>query len=179
MSRIGKLPVVIPANVKVNVRPTEVTVEGQKGKLNLSYNPVITIESKENELILNRKNELKQTKSLHGLYRVMLNNMVLGVSKGFEKKLEINGTGYKAAVQGSKLILNLGYSHQVDFPIPEGIKIVVEENTKLTISGTDKQLVGHVASVIRGKRPPEPYKGKGVKYSDEVIRRKAGKSAKK
>lgn len=179
MSRIGKMPVEIPANVKVNVTDSNIVVEGQKGKLSLDYRPAITIENNGKEVVLTRKNELKETKALHGLYRVLLNNMVTGVSKGFERKLEINGTGFKAAVSGQKLTLNIGFSHVVEFTAPEGIKITVDDNTKLTVSGIDKQLVGHVASVIRGYRPPEPYKGKGIKYSDEVIRRKAGKAAKK
>lgn len=179
MSRIGKLPIVVPAGVKVGYSNKEVSVEGPKGKLKLSVRPEIDIETNGNEISVVRKSDEKLDKSLHGLYRVLVNNMVVGVSKGFEKKLEINGTGFKANVAGKKLVLNLGYSHPVELEIPEGIKITVEENTKLTISGVDKHLVGHIASVIRDKRPPEPYKGKGIKYIDEVIRRKAGKASKK
>ena len=179
MSRIGKMPVEIPANVKVNIVSSNIIVEGQKGKLSLNVKPVINVVNNGKNIVLTRKNDLKESKSLHGLYRVLLNNMVVGVSKGFERKLEINGTGFKAAISGQKLTLNIGYSHVVDFSVPEGAKVTVDDNTKLTISGIDKQLVGHVASVIRGFRPPEPYKGKGIKYSDEVIRRKAGKAAKK
>ncbi|HBD92819.1 MAG: 50S ribosomal protein L6 [Spirochaetes bacterium GWF1_31_7] len=179
MSRIGKMPVEIPANVKVNIVSSNIIVEGQKGKLSLNVKPVINVVNDGKNIVLTRKNDLKESKSLHGLYRVLLNNMVVGVSKGFERKLEINGTGFKAAISGQKLTLNIGYSHVVDFSVPEGAKVTVDDNTKLTISGIDKQLVGHVASVIRGFRPPEPYKGKGIKYSDEVIRRKAGKAAKK
>ena len=179
MSRIGKMPVEIPANVKVNIVSSNIIVEGQKGKLSLNVKPVINVVNDGKNIVLTRKNDLKESKSLHGLYRVLLNNMVVGVSKGFERKLEINGTGFKAAISGKKLTLNIGYSHVVDFSVPEGAKVTVDDNTKLTISGIDKQLVGHVASVIRGFRPPEPYKGKGIKYSDEVIRRKAGKAAKK
>lgn len=179
MSRIGKMPVVIPANVKINISNNTVVVEGQKGKLSIICKPVIMIENKSDEIVLTRKNELKETKALHGLYRVLLNNMVLGVSKGYEKKLEINGTGFKAAVSGQKLTLNVGFSHQIEYKIPDGIKVVVDDGVKLTVSGIDKQLVGHVASVIRGFKPPEPYKAKGIKYDNEVIRRKAGKAAKK
>ncbi len=179
MSRIGKMPVEIPANVKVNIVSSNITVEGQKGKLSLNVKPVINVVNDGKNIVLTRKNDLKESKSLHGLYRVLLDNMVIGVSKGFERKLEINGTGFKAAISGQKLTLNIGYSHIVDFAVPDGAKVTVDDNTKLTISGIDKQLVGHVASVIRGFRPPEPYKGKGIKYNDEVIRRKAGKAAKK
>jgi len=147
--------------------------------LRLSLKSEITIENKDSVLTIKRKTDSKQDRSMHGLYRVMIDNMVTGVTKGFEKKLEINGTGFKAAVQGKKAVFNIGFSHPIEYDIPEGIKIVVEENTKLTVSGIDKQLVGHVASVIRLMRPPEPYKGKGIKYVGEVIRRKAGKATKK
>lgn len=179
MSRIGKMPVVIPANVKVNISTDTVAVEGQKGKLSITYKPAITIENENNEVVLTRKNELKETKALHGLYRVLINNMIIGVTKGYEEKLEINGTGYKAAVSGQKLTLTLGFSHPIEYKVPDGIKVTVDDGVKVTISGIDKQLVGHVASVVRGFRPPEPYKAKGIKYSTEVIRRKAGKAAKK
>ncbi|HOV13279.1 MAG TPA: 50S ribosomal protein L6 [Spirochaetota bacterium] len=179
MSRIGKLPIVVPTGVKVGYSNSEVSVEGPKGKLKLIVRPEVDIETKINEVIVVRKENEKIHKSLHGLYRVLINNMVTGVTKGFEKKLEINGTGFKATVTGKKLVLNLGYSHPVELEIPDGIKITVEENTKVTVAGIDKHLVGHIASIIRDKRPPEPYKGKGIKYSNEVVRRKAGKASKK
>lgn len=179
MSRIGKMPVMVPANVKVNITNGVVLVESQKGKLSLNCKPVIEIENKGNEIVLSRKNELKETKALHGLYRVLIDNMIVGVTKGYEKKLEINGTGFKAAVAGQKLTLNIGFSHPVVYDIPEGVKVTVEEAVKLTVAGIDKHLVGHVASIIRSFRPTEPYKAKGIKYTDEVIRRKAGKAAKK
>jgi large subunit ribosomal protein L6 len=179
MSRIGKMPVQVPAGVKVICSNNEVLVEGPKGKLQLNIRPEIEIEYKDNIVTLKRKVDLNFEKSLHGLYRSLIFNMIEGVTKGYEKKLEINGTGFKATMQGKKIIFNLGYSHAIEYDIPDGIKVVVEENTKLSISGIDKQLVGHVASVIRGMKPPEPYKQKGVKYSDEVVRKKAGKAAKK
>jgi large subunit ribosomal protein L6 len=179
MSRIGKLPVMIPAGVKVTIANNEILVEGPKGKMKVGLKPDIMIENKDNVIHVTRKGDLNFQKSLHGLYRVLIDNMITGVTKGYERKLEINGTGFKAVVQGKKIVLNLGYSHPIEYEIPEGIKIVVEENTKLTVSGIDKHLVGHVASIIRDMRPPEPYKGKGIKYNDETIRRKAGKAAKK
>lgn len=179
MSRIGKLPILLPSGVKLGYSNKEVSVEGPKGKMKLSLRPEVDVETKGNEVFVVRKSDEKIDKSMHGLFRVLINNMVTGVTKGFEKKLEINGTGFKANVAGKKLVLNLGFSHPVELEIPEGIKITVEENTKLTVSGIDKHLVGHIASIIRDKRPPEPYKGKGVKYADEVIRRKAGKASKK
>lgn len=178
MSRIGKLPIKIPAGVKIDLSKTEVKVEGPKGKLSMSYIPAVSFKEEDGNIILERKNDEKKNKSLHGLYRVLLSNMVTGVTKGFEKKLEINGTGYRANVQGKKLVLSIGYSHPVEFDIPEGININIDDNTKVTVSGIDKQLVGHVATVIRSKRPVEPYKGKGIKFVDERVIRKAGKAAK-
>ncbi len=179
MSRIGKMPVSVPANVKVNINNSNIVVEGQKGKLTLDFKPAIEVVNNGTEIVLTRKNELKETKALHGLYRVLIDNMITGVSKGYEKKLEISGTGFKAAVTGQKLNLSIGFSHPVNYDIPEGIKITVEDAVKLTIAGIDKHLVGHVASVIRSYRPCEPYKAKGIRYSDEVVRRKAGKASKK
>ena len=179
MSRIGKLPIKIPSDVKIAYANNEVTVEGPKGKLQLSLRPEIVVETENNIVNLKRNSDMNLDKSLHGLYRVLINNMVEGVSKGYEKKLEINGTGFKATMQGKKIVFNLGYSHAIEYDIPEGIKIVIEDNTKLSITGIDKQLVGHVASVIRKMKLPEPYKQKGVKYSDEIVRKKAGKAAKK
>ena len=179
MSRIGKKPVALPSGLKVDIKGNSVVVEGPKGKMSIDMDSRISIENKDNEFILSRENEQKETKALHGLYRVLINNMITGVMQGYEKRLEINGTGFKAAVAGQKLTLNLGYSHPVVYDIPEGIKIVVEDSVKLVITGVDKHLVGHVAAVIRDFRPCEPYKAKGIRYSDEVVRRKAGKAAKK
>jgi large subunit ribosomal protein L6 len=179
MSRIGKKPVALPAGLKVDIKGNSLAVEGPKGKMSMEFDSRISIENKDNEFILSRENEQKETKALHGLYRVLINNMITGVMQGYEKRLEINGTGFKAAVAGQKLTLNLGYSHPVVYDIPEGIKIAVEDSVKLVITGVDKHLVGHVAAVIRDFRPCEPYKAKGIRYSDEVVRRKAGKAAKK
>ena len=179
MSRIGKLPITVPGNVKINFSDSKVLVEGPKGKLSLNVNPEIVVTQKDNILTVSPKNPEtleKTVKSLYGLYRVLINNMIVGVTAGYQKKLEIIGTGYKAALDGKKLILNLGYSHPINFPIPEGITVVVENNTNVSISGIDKQLVGEVASVIRKMKLPEPYKGKGVKYDFEKIKRKAGKA---
>ncbi len=179
MSRIGKKPVALPTGLKVDIKGNSLAVEGPKGKMSIEMDSRISIENNNNEFVLSRKNELKETKALHGLYRVLINNMITGVMQGYEKRLEINGTGFKAAVSGQKLTLNIGYSHPVVYEIPEGIKIAVEDSVKLVISGVDKHLVGHVAAVIRDFRPCEPYKAKGIRYSDEVVRRKAGKAAKK
>lgn len=179
MSRIGKKPVVLPAGLKVDLKEKTLVVEGPKGKMSIEVDSRISIENKDNEFFLLRENEQKETKALHGLYRVLISNMITGVMQGYEKKLEINGTGFKAAVAGQKLTLNIGFSHPVIYDIPEGIKITVEDSVKLVISGVDKHLVGHVAAVIRDFRPCEPYKAKGIRYSDEVVRRKAGKAAKK
>ncbi|OHD14122.1 MAG: 50S ribosomal protein L6 [Spirochaetes bacterium GWD1_27_9] len=179
MSRIGNLAVVVPTGVKVNNNNNELFIEGPKGKLNLPLKSEVKISLENSILKVSRVGDNNVEKSLHGLYRVLINNMIIGVTKGYEKKLEISGTGFKANVQGKKIVLNLGYSHPVEYEIPEGIKITVEENTKLTIAGIDKHLVGQVAAVIRRMRPPEPYKGKGIKYAGEVIRRKAGKATKK
>lgn len=179
MSRIGKKPVVLPAGLKVDLKEKTLVVEGPKGKMSIEVDSRISIENKDNEFFLSRENEQKETKALHGLYRVLISNMITGVMQGYEKKLEINGTGFKAAVAGQKLTLNIGFSHPVIYDIPEGIKITVEDSVKLVISGVDKHLVGHVAAVIRDFRPCEPYKAKGIRYSDEVVRRKAGKAAKK
>ena len=179
MSRIGKKPVALPAGLKVDIKGNSLAVEGPKGKMSMEFDSRISIENKDNEFVLSRANEQKETKALHGLYRVLVSNMVIGVMQGYEKRLEINGTGFKAAVAGQKLTLNIGFSHPVVYDIPEGVKVAVEDSVKLVISGVDKHLVGHVAAVIRDFRPCEPYKAKGIRYSDEVVRRKAGKAAKK
>jgi len=180
MSRIGKLPVVIPAGVKIDLKEGNLlTVEGPKGKLTRKLSPDMNIAQEDGQLKINRPNDLKRFKALHGLTRTLVNNMVVGVTQGFEKKLEINGTGYRAAKAGNKLTLTLGYSHPIEMIDPEGVTATVEGNTKITVSGIDKEKVGQYAANIRSKREPEPYKGKGVKYETERIRRKAGKAGKK
>jgi large subunit ribosomal protein L6 len=176
MSRIGKIPVKVPANVKVNFANNVVNVEGPKGKLSQAYSSDITFESRDGEIFVGRINDAKQTKANHGLYRNLLNNMVIGVSTGWTRLLEINGIGYRAEVKGKLLAMNLGYSNEVYVGIPDDLSAVVEQNVKITISGIDKQRVGQFASEIRGLRCPEPYKGKGIKYAEEHIRRKVGKS---
>lgn len=177
MSRIGKKPVEIPDKVKVSIdNDGAVSVEGPKGKLHWKLPRDIRGSVENNRVSLMRDAETRSVKALHGLSRSLVHNMVLGVSEGFAKQLEIEGVGFRAAVQGSNLNLSLGFSHPVAFPIPESIKITVTDNTKLRIEGSDKQLVGQVAADIRGFYPPEPYKGKGVRYAGEQIRRKVGKT---
>ncbi|HEY2711940.1 MAG TPA: 50S ribosomal protein L6 [Chthoniobacterales bacterium] len=177
MSRIGNKPVEIPDRVKINVDQSgKVAVEGPKGKLNWTLPRGIKAKVADKELSLAREAETRAVKALHGLSRALINNMVLGVSKGFTKNLEIEGVGFKAAVQGKNLNLSLGFSHPVLFPIPSDIKITVTENTKIAIEGIDKKTVGQVAADIRRFYPPEPYKGKGVRYAGEQIRRKEGKT---
>lgn len=176
MSRIGKLPVQIPAKVKVEVKNQKVFVEGPKGKLDFAL-PKRTIAKVDGDkVVVDRQGDTAEAKALHGLARSIVNNMVKGVSEGFVKKLEIHGVGFKAAVQGKAVNLSLGYSHPVLYPIPDQVKVTVEENTKLTIEGPNKETVGRVAAEIRSYYPPEPYKGKGVRYSDEKIIRKEGKT---
>jgi large subunit ribosomal protein L6 len=175
MSRIGKIPVKVPQGVKVAFADELITVEGPKGKLTQKYHPVITFDVKGGEIAVSRANDEKQTKAFHGLYRNLLNNMVTGVSAGFSKTLIITGVGYRAEVQGKLLFLSLGYSSDIYFGIPDGITITAE-TTKVTVSGIDKQRVGEISAQIRKLRPPEPYKGKGIRYEDEKIRRKVGKS---
>ncbi len=175
MSRIGKLPVVLPQGVKVTVENNMVTVEGAKGKLSQELKGNVAVEVKDNEVIITRGDDEKLSKSYHGLYRQLINNMVIGVSKGYEKALVINGVGYRADVSGRVLNLNLGYSTPIEYMIPEGINIVAD-GPKLTISGISKEKVGQTAAEIRSLRGPEPYKGKGIKYETETIRRKVGKS---
>ncbi len=176
MSRIGKQPITIPAKVKVEVKGQKVLVEGPKGKLNWEMPRQTSLKIEGMTINVTRQSEDKQSKALHGLSRALINNMVKGVSDGFLKKLEINGVGFKAAVTGKTINMSLGYSHPIIYDIPEQIKVTVEENTKISIEGPDKQLVGKVASELRSYYPPEPYKGKGVKYSDEKIIRKEGKT---
>ncbi len=179
MSRIGKMPITIPSGVRVSHSGGEVVVEGPKGKLQQRVSPEITVKIEENEVVLTRKDDSKPAKSMHGLYRTLVANMVQGVSNGFTKELELRGVGYRATLKGKDLDLALGFSHPVLFKAPEGILFTLNGNTKVAISGIDKALVGQVAADIRSIRPPEPYLGKGVRYAGEHVRRKAGKSAKK
>jgi large subunit ribosomal protein L6 len=179
MSRIGRLPVLIPAGVEVKIADGNVVnVKGPKGTLERELPTELTIKVEDGHVVVTRPNDLKRTKSLHGLTRSLIHNMVVGVSEGFTKTLEVNGVGYRAAKQGSKLTLNLGYSHPIEMEDPEGITSTVEGN-KIIVTGISKEKVGQYAANIRDKRKPEPYKGKGIKYSDEVIRRKVGKTGKK
>jgi large subunit ribosomal protein L6 len=176
MSRIGKIPVKLPAGVKVNFQSELITVEGPRGKLTQKYHPVISFDQKEGEIVVSRANEEKQSKAYHGLYRNLLNNMVTGVSSGFTKVLVITGVGYRAEVQGKILVMSLGYSSDIYVGIPEGLAVTADPGGKLTITGIDKQKVGEFAAQVRKLRKPEPYKGKGIRYDDEQIRRKVGKS---
>lgn len=180
MSRVGKAPVYFEKDVQVTVSPeNDVVVKGGKTSLNVTVNPVINVSVEDGKVVLTRVNDEKQTRAYHGLYRALIQNAVTGVSKGWTKELDLNGVGYRAVVQGKNLELTLGYSHPINYPIPDGIEVKVEKQTRVSVSGASRELVGQVAAKIRGFRPPEPYLGKGVKYSDEVIRRKAGKSAAK
>jgi large subunit ribosomal protein L6 len=176
MSRIGKQPISIPPKVKVEVKGQKVHVEGPKGKLDLELPARTTLKVDNGQVIVSRDGDDSQAKALHGLSRALVNNMVKGVSDGFIKKLEIQGVGFKAAVQGKSVTMNLGYSHPINYPIPDQVKVTVEENTKITIEGPDRQKVGQVASELRAFYPPEPYKGKGVRYADERVERKEGKT---
>ena len=178
MSRIGKLPIAIPAGVDVTVNGSTVTVKGALGTLTRTVHSNINVAVENNEVIVTRPNDDKLNRSLHGLTRTLIANMVTGVSTGYKKELEINGIGYRAAMQGNDLVMNIGFSHQVIMAQPEGIKVEVPAPNKIVISGPDKQKVGQFAAEVREKRPPEPYKGKGIKYIDEHIRRKEGKAGK-
>jgi large subunit ribosomal protein L6 len=178
MSRIGKLPVPIPAGVKVSLSGNEMTVTGPKGTLKQTLHERMVIAVEADQIVVNRpSNEIKDL-ALHGLTRSLINNMVVGVSQGFKKGLEINGVGYRAEISGKVLTMSLGYSHPVVYELPEGISVEVEKQTKLSVIGIDKQLVGSTSAKIRSFRAPEPYKGKGIKYADERILRKAGKAGK-
>lgn len=177
MSRIGRVPVDIPSGVKANIKDRVVHVEGSLGKLTQPIHPDINIEIKDSQILVKRKGDTPFEKSLHGLHQRLISNMVIGVSKGFQKNLEIIGVGYRAKVEGKVLVLQLGFSNPVRYTSPEGIKISVAENTKINVSGMDKQSVGEVAATIRKYYPPEPYKGKGIRYVGEYVRRKAGKAA--
>ena len=180
MSRIGRMPIAIPAGVTVTIAEKNVvSVKGPKGELVRELPVEMEIKEEEGKIIVTRPNDLKRMKSLHGLTRTLISNMVTGVTAGYEKKLEINGVGYRAAKAGNKLTLNLGYSHPVEMIDPEGIETVMEGQNIIFVRGIDKEKVGQFAAEIRSKREPEPYKGKGIKYADEVIRRKVGKTGKK
>ena len=180
MSRIGKLPIGIPEGVSVSIEDgNAITVKGPKGVLKRNLSNDMNIAEKNGQIVIERPNDLKRFRALHGLTRTLINNMVIGVTTGFSKTLEINGVGYRAAKSGSKLTLTLGYSHPIEMIDPEGVSTSVEGTNKITVSGADKEKVGQHAANIRDKRGPEPYKGKGIKYSDEHIRRKVGKSGKK
>jgi large subunit ribosomal protein L6 len=177
MSRIGKIPVDIPDKVQVKISERRVHVEGLKGKLSLDVPPLASAKLVDNQVVVTRANDQKESKAQHGLARSLIQNMVTGVSIGFVKNLEIQGVGFKAALANKKITLNLGYSHEIVYPVPDTIQVTIEENgTKVKIEGPDKQLVGKVASEIRSYYPPEPYKGKGVRYSDEKVKRKEGKT---
>ena len=180
MSRIGRMPITVPAGVSVEVAEGNVvTVKGPKGQLTRALRPEMIIEQEGTTITVKRPSEDKLHRSLHGLTRTLLNNMVVGVTEGYKKELDVNGVGYRVAKEGNKLVMNLGYSHQVTMEEIEGITIEVPGPNKIIINGCDKQIVGQFAAEVREKRPPEPYKGKGIKYTDEVIRRKAGKTGAK
>jgi len=178
MSRIGRTPITIPAEVQVSLSGDTLTVKGPKGELTHQIPPVITLKLEEGLIKVARKNDLKQTRALHGLTRALVANMVHGVTKGYTKVLELVGTGYRVAKQDNKLVISVGYSHSVEYPERDGIKLEVEGNNIIKVSGIDKQLVGQVAAEIRAIRKPEPYKGKGIRYQGEQVRRKPGKAAK-
>lgn len=179
MSRIGKRPITIPAKVEIKIDGQQVNVTGPKGNLSRDLPSLITIVQEGQELLVTRDNESRKARERHGLCRTLVANMVDGVSQGFEKKLEIQGVGYRAQAQGSKLTLNVGYSQPVEMEMPQGINVAVNTNTEVVINGIDKELVGNVAAKIRAVRPPEVYKGKGIRYAGEYVRRKVGKAGKK
>lgn len=179
MSRIGRMPITVPAGVDVKLKDSTLTVKGAKGTLEKEFHKDMTIKIENGKILVERPSDEKQHRALHGLTRTLINNMVIGVTQGYEKALEINGVGYRAQKQGKKLVLTLGYSHPVEMEEPAGITVDVPAPNKIIVKGVDKQAVGEFAAKIRGKREPEPYKGKGIKYVDEVIRRKEGKTGKK
>ena len=177
MSRIGRAPIAVPAGVEIKVEDNNVvTVKGPKGTLTQKFNPNMIIKMEGNEITVSRPNDAKENRSLHGLTRTLINNMIVGVTEGYKKELDVNGVGYRVAKEGNKLVMNLGFSHQVIVEEKNGITIEVPGPNKIVVLGCDKQVVGQFAAEVREKRPPEPYKGKGIKYSDEVIRRKVGKT---
>jgi len=176
MSRIGKRPITIPAKVQVTIDGTKVVVKGPKGELSQDLPVHVTVSQEGETLQVVRKDDSRTSRQMHGLSRTLVANMVEGVSQGFQRRLEIQGVGYRAQVQGRNLVLNMGFSHQVQIEPPEGIQFAVENNTNVIVSGYDKEIVGNTAAKIRAVRPPEPYKGKGIRYAGEVVRRKAGKT---
>lgn len=179
MSRIGKMPIKVPKGVKIAMSGADLKIEGPIGKMSIKIPAEVKTRLEGETLHVDRASEERRERSFHGLFRTLISNAVTGVSTGFKRELEINGVGYRAAVQGQMLNLSMGFSHPVEFKIPAGIKVEVEKQTKITLTGADKQLIGETAAKIRGVRPPEPYKGKGIKYAEEVVRRKAGKTASK
>ena len=179
MSRIGRAPITVPAGVEIKLDDNTITVKGPKGTLTREFNENMTVALDNGVLTVSRPNDAKENRALHGLTRTLINNMVVGVTEGFKKELDVNGVGYRVAKEGNKLVMNLGYSHQVTMEEIPGITIEVPNPNKIIINGCDKQLVGQFAANVREKRPPEPYKGKGIKYVDEVIRRKVGKTGAK
>ncbi len=176
MSRVGKKPIVLPSGVKVSISDTEIEVQGPKGKLNTPVPPGISFSLENGELLCKRSSDARQQRAFHGLARALAGNAVKGVSEGFSRDLDIVGVGYRALVEGQKVVFSLGFSHAVEFPIPEGIKIAVEKQTRVTVSGIDRQQVGQVAAEIRRLRKPDPYKQKGIRYVGEVLKKKAGKA---
>lgn len=177
MSRVGKLPITIPSGVTITLDPETIKVAGSKGELTTPQLEGITVSQEDGKIVVTRANDEPKVRAKHGLIRALINNMVAGVSQGFSKKLELNGVGYRVALQGTDLKLNLGFSHDVIYKVPQGVQVAVEQNT-MTVTGIDKQQVGQVAAEIRALKKPEPYKGKGIKYADERILRKSGKSGK-
>ena len=178
MSRIGKMPIAIPAGVEVTLNGSDITVKGPKGTLTRTLNPELTVTVDAGVITVTRPNDEKENRSLHGLTRTLIANMIEGVANGYSKTLDIVGIGYRASMQGKDVVLSVGYSHTVTIAAPEGITITCPSANQIIVSGADKQVVGQVAAEIRGVRPPEPYKGKGIRYSDEVVRRKEGKAGK-
>ncbi|MDJ0734670.1 MAG: 50S ribosomal protein L6 [Nostocaceae cyanobacterium] len=178
MSRIGKRPITVPAKVEVTIDGTKVSVKGPKGELSRELSPNVTVSKEGDTLLVQRKDDSRLSRQMHGLSRTLVANMVEGVSAGFQRRLEIQGVGYRAQVQGRNLVLNIGYSHQVQIAPPDGVQFAVENNTNVIVTGYDKEIVGNIAAKIRDVRPPEPYKGKGIRYAGEAVRRKAGKTGK-
>ena len=177
MSRIGRAPIAIPAGVEIKIEADNtVTVKGPKGTLTQKFHPNMSIKQEGAEIVVARPNDAKENRSLHGLTRTLVHNMVVGVTDGYKKELDVNGVGFRVAMEGGKLVMNLGFSHQVIMEVPQGLTVETPSANQIVVSGFDKQLVGQFAANVREKRPPEPYKGKGIKYSDEVIRRKVGKT---
>ncbi|MBD66774.1 MAG: 50S ribosomal protein L6 [Halobacteriovoraceae bacterium] len=178
MSRIGKQPVAVPEKVNISIADRKIEVKGPNGQLEFTHHPGVTVEQKDNEILVNPVDDSNKNRALWGMTRTLVNNMVTGVTTGFTKKLEFTGVGYKAAISGNKLTLNLGYSHPIDYELPEGVSAKVGKN-EIELSGANKELVGFAAAKVRSFRPPEPYKGKGIRYADETIIRKAGKTGAK